>query len=132
MPRIVFSEKEKAAIETVIAEFDPEYHQLTKGLKAILSEEDWRFVIDSLRKTLRREVEGALARPVVDDAVAFCESQADPEGMYRMYKLIFSTEAFHPLPGEWNRTWGHSPLSAASNQLIDEAEEAVKERVAAA
>ncbi len=43
-----------------------------------------------------------------------------------MYKLIFSTEAFHPLPGAWNRTWGHSPLSAASNRLIDEAEEAVR------
>jgi hypothetical protein len=132
MPQIVFSEKEKAAMEVVIAEFDPEYHQLTKGLKAILPEDDWRFVVESLRKTLRREVEGALARPVVDDAVTYYESQADPEDMYRMYKLIFSTEAFHPLPGEWNRTWGHSPLAAASNRLIDEAEEAVKERVAAA
>jgi hypothetical protein len=134
VPQIVFSEEERTAIEAVVAEFDPEYHQLTANLKTILSEEDWAFVVESLRKTLRREVEGALARPVVEDAVAFYDSHADPDpgSLDRMYELYGATEENNPLPGEWTLEYGRSPLAAASLQLVHGAEEAVKGRVAAA
>jgi hypothetical protein len=133
VPQIVFSEGERTAIEAVVAEFDPEYHQLTANLKTILSEEDWAFVVESLRKTLRREVEGALARPVVEDAADFYDrTDADPKELDRLYHLYEATEENNPLPGEWTLDYGRSPLAAASLQLVLGAEEAVKGRVAAA
>jgi hypothetical protein len=131
VPQIVFSDEERAAIEAVVAEFDPEYHQLTANLKTILSEEDWAFVVESLRKTLRREVEGALVRPVAGGTVDYYDAHPDPEGMDRYYKLGCALEEAHPLE-EDSRIWGRSPLWASSFQLVDGAEQAVKERVAAA
>jgi hypothetical protein len=133
VPQIVFSDEEKAAIEAVVAEFDPEYHGLTQNLRTILSEDDWAFVVQSLRKTLRREVEGAIARPVVEEAVDFYDrTDADPKELDRLYHLYEATEENNPLPGEWTLDYGRSPLAAAHIQLIDGAEEAVKGRVAAA
>lgn len=64
MPQIVFSDEEKGAIEAVVAEFDPEYHQLTQGLREILSEDDWRNLVRLLdHGTARYMIRAASRRP---------------------------------------------------------------------
>jgi hypothetical protein len=69
MPKVIYTGADRVRIEAILKELDPQINPLTLPFKAMLDEDDWRFVVDYARAEIRAALEiGLLARGMADAA----------------------------------------------------------------
>jgi hypothetical protein len=83
--QIVFSPEERARVESILEEFDPAEHELTRRFADRMSEQEWKWVTRYLRRELRALLEiGVMLRAVT--ALAHERGHADRTAVRRLLR----------------------------------------------